>query len=306
LNRKTNAHLAALAANFIFAANYIIVKLITPSVIKPFGLNVVRVLVSVAMFWGLYLLKPSSAGIERKHLTRFILCAVTGVAINQMLFIKGLSLTTSIHASLLSLGTPVFITIIAAWLLKETLTIFKISGLLLAIAGAAILIASKESNGSGKDILLGDILVLINSVSYALFLVLVRPLMEAYSPVHVLRWVFTLGSILILPFGWNQFLEIDWSAFTYSHWSSLAFVVIGATFSAYLLNIYSIGNIGSSTTGTYIYTQPIFAAVIAIIFTSEYVTLIKALSAVLIFAGVFLVNKKTLEKQTGENKSAVA
>jgi drug/metabolite transporter (DMT)-like permease len=292
LNNNVKAHLAAMAANLIFAANYSIVKLVTPSVIKPFGLNVLRVLVSITMFWGLYLMKPSKPGIRKKDLGRFVICASTGVVINQLLFIKGLSLTTSIHASLLSLGTPVFITIIAVWLLKERLTINKICGLILAIAGGALLIATKETTTKGSDVLFGDILVLINAISYGFFLVLVRRLMEAYSPIHVLRWVFTLGTIMIVPFGWNQFAEVNWLSITPGQWLLLGFIAIGATFLAYLFNVYSIRTIGSPATGTYIYTQPVFAAIIAVLVFGEGITIIKIVSAVLIFAGVFLVNVK--------------
>jgi drug/metabolite transporter (DMT)-like permease len=295
LNKNIKAHIAALAANIIFAANYSIVKLVTPSAIKPFGLNLLRVLVSIVMFWSLYLMKPSKPGFKRKDLRRFIICAATGIVINQLLFIKGLSLTTSIHASLLSLGTPVFITIIAAWLLKERLTVNKIVGLILAIGGGALLIATKEGNGDGSDILFGDILVLVNAVSYGFFIVLVRPLMNAYSPIHVLRWAFTIGTCMILPFGFKQFTEVQWSVINLHQWLALAFITLGATFLAYLFNVYSIRTIGSSATGTYIYTQPVFAAIIAVIATGESITTIKIASALLIFAGVFVVNLKIKE-----------
>ena len=144
MKETTKAHLAVLAANFIFGAAYSVVKTITPEFIAPFALNVVRVLSSLLLFWILFLMKPSKAGIERKDIPRFLLCAVTGVAINQLFFIKGLSLTTAIHSSLLSLGTPIFITIIAAWLLKERLTINKIIGLALGIGGATMLILIKD------------------------------------------------------------------------------------------------------------------------------------------------------------------
>jgi drug/metabolite transporter (DMT)-like permease len=288
---RTKAHFAALTANLIFGANYSIVKYITPGAIKPLGLNVIRVLVSLVMFWGLLLFKPSSPAVSKKDIGRFILCAATGIAINQMLFIKGLSLTTSIHASLLSLGTPVFITIIAAWLLKEQLTIIKIAGLFLGISGAVLLISGRESTGSGSDIFLGDSLVLINAISYGFFLVLSRPLMQKYSPLHVLRWVFTIGTFMIIPFGWNQFTQIAWSNITTYQWLALAFVAIGATFLAYVFNIYSLKYIKSTENGTYIYTQPLFATLIAIIFIGETITPVKIISAVLISAGVYLVNR---------------
>ena len=212
--------------------------------------------------------------------------------INQILFIKGVSLTTPIHSALLSLATPIFITIIAAWLLREGFTLLKFMGLLLGIGGAAMLILLKDSSHTGNNVLLGDVMVLINAISYAFYLVLVRPLMKTYSGIQVLRWIFTFGSLVILPFGMQEFLTTHWGAFDLSHWLALGFVAIGATFLAYLLNVYGISIIGASATGAYIYTQPVFAALIAIAFTGEHFSLVKMIAAILIFTGVYLANFK--------------
>lgn len=298
MKQTTKAHLAVLTANFIFGAGYSVVKTITPQYLPPFSLNVVRVLSSLSLFWLLYLLKPGKAGIARKDIPLFLLCGITGVTINQLFFIKGLSMTTAIHSALLSLATPIFITIIAAWLLRERFTFFKLGGLLLGIGGAVMLIMIKDNRGSvGSNMLLGDVFIIINAISYAFYLVLVRPLMERYRPIHVLRWVFTFGTVFILPFGWEQFAETNWSAFGPWQWTALAFVGLGVTFFAYLLTVYGIANIGSSATGAYIYTQPVFAAIIAMLFTGEHFTWYKGLAALLIFSGVYLVNRKSSEKQ---------
>jgi len=289
---KTKAHIAVLAANFIFGVNFSTVKYITPSVIQPFGLNVCRVSISLILFWLLYLLKPSKPGIAKKDIPLFILCAITGVAINQLFFIKGLSLTTSIHASLLSLSTPIIVTIVAAWLLKEKLTTAKLTGLALGVSGAGILIAKRSAAHTGTNILLGDVLIIINAVSYGFYFVLVRPLMQRYTPLHVIRWVFTLGALIIIPVGWKQFSATDWSAFSLYHWLCFFFVIIGATFLAYLFNTYGVSALGPSITGAYIYTQPVFAAVIAILFLGEQFDLYKGIAAILILAGVYIVNLK--------------
>ncbi len=290
MKSNTKAHLAVLATNLLFGVNYATVKYITPAFILPFGLNMARVLTALILFWILYLLKPTSFSIRIKDIPRFIICAASGVTINQLLFIKGLSLTTSIHASLLSLGTPIFITIIAAWLLREMLTPVKMIGLTLGIGGATMLILLKDSTHSGTDVVTGDILILLNAISYAFYMVLVRPLMQVYSPVHVIRWVFTFGTIMIAPFAWPQFASTDWSAFQSTHWMALAFVCIGATFFSYLFNIYGISVIGASATGSYIYTQPVFAAITSMIFLGENIDAYKIIAALLIFTGVYLVN----------------
>jgi drug/metabolite transporter (DMT)-like permease len=139
-NQKTTAHLALLFTNLFFAINLSAAKHLTSSQLaKPFGLNVVRVGVSVILFWLLYLLKPTSIKIEKQDRMRFVWCALTGIAINQLLFLKGLSLTYPIHASLLMLTTPILIVFIAAWILKEKIGLFKIAGLVLGITGAAVL-----------------------------------------------------------------------------------------------------------------------------------------------------------------------
>jgi drug/metabolite transporter (DMT)-like permease len=297
MTKNTKAHAAVLGANFIFGAKYAVVKYITPSFLHPFALNVVRILVSLSLFWFLFLFNRPKVKIQKKDIPRFLLCALTGVVINQIFFIKGVSLTTSIHSALLSLATPIFITLIAAWLLREGFTWTKFLGLVLGIGGAAMLILLKDSSHTGNNILLGDIMVLVNAVSYAFYLVLVRPLMKTYSGIQVLRWIFTFGSVVILPFGMQEFLSTNWAEFDLSHWVALGFVAVGATFLAYLLNVYGISIIGASATGAYIYTQPVFAAVIAIIFAVEHFSLVKLISALLIFTGVYLANsKKVLDK----------
>lgn len=126
--------------------------------------------------------------------------------------------------------------------------------------------------------------------------------MNAYSPIHVLRWVFTLGTLMIIPFGAKQFVDVKWSTIGLYQWTALAFITIAATFLAYLFNVYSIRTIGPSATGTYIYTQPVFAAIIAVFATGETITTIKIISGLLIFAGVFVVNLKIKESGLGIDK----
>ena len=294
MNKRTTAHLALLFTNLFFAINLSAAKHLTNSQIaKPFGINVVRVGVSMILFWLLFLLKPVKVKIEKQDIKRFLLCAITGVAINQLLFLKGLSLTYSIHASLLMLTTPILIVFIAAWILRERLSPVKLIGLALGIGGAAVLVLGKENSGEGNDILFGDILILINAVSYTFYFVLVKPLMLKYDPIVIIRWIFSFGFFLVLPFGWVEFTQIQWAHFTTIDYTCMALVVLTGTFLAYLFNVYGIKILGASVAGFYIYTQPVFAALIAMIFLKEPLSLYKMIAALLIFAGVFLANRPT-------------
>jgi drug/metabolite transporter (DMT)-like permease len=293
LTDNTKAHIGLFLTNLFFGLNYTTVKHLTNNgFIGPFGLNAVRVGVTVLLFWILFLFNPGKAGINRKDIPRFILCALTGVAINQLLFIKGLSLTYSIHATLLMLITPILITIFAAFMLREKAGLSKIAGLLLGIAGALVLILNRQQSGTGSNVLLGDIFIIINAISYTIYFVLVKPLMSKYNAVHVMRWVFTLGAFVVLPFGWQELSAVNWPSFSYTEYGSLLMVVVPGTFFAYLFNVYGIKVLGASVAGNYIYTQPFFAAGIAMIFLKEPLDLYKVFAAVLIFTGVYLAGRK--------------
>ncbi len=296
MEQRLKAHLAVLGANLIFGVNFSIVKFVTPGLIKPFGLNVVRVLVTTALLWLMHLWEKPKQPLLKKDIPLFILCAITGIAINQLLFIKGLSITYSIHASLLMLCTPLFITITAFFFLKEKISLPVIGGLALGITGAVMLITAKEITGNGSNVILGDVMIALNAVSYAIYFVLVKPLILRYTPLQVLRWAFTFGTIFILPFGWNQFIEAPWSSFSHTEYIAIAFVVILATFLGYLLNIYGLTHLQASAAGTYIYSQPIFATLVAVLFLNEAITPVKIISALMIFAGVFLVQKSKLRR----------
>lgn len=279
--------------NLFFAINLSAVKHLTNmQLVQPFGLNIVRIGVSVLLFWALYLFKPVNIKIDKPDRMRLFLCAVTGIAINQLFFIKGLSLTYPIHAALLLLITPILIVFIAAWILKERLGFFKITGLALGISGALVLILAKDSSGNGDNVLLGDLFIIVNAISYTIYFILVKPLMLKYNAIVILRWIFTIGLFLVLPFGWIEFTQIPWERYTTIDFTSMGLIVLTGTFLAYLFNLYGIKNLGASTAGFYIYTQPVFAALIAMLFLHEQLSMYKITAAVLIFSGVYLANKQ--------------
>jgi drug/metabolite transporter (DMT)-like permease len=292
LKETTRAHLALLGTNLFFAVNFTAIKyVINGGFAPPFAINLVRVGISSILLWVLFFIKPVKMRIQKKDIGRFILCALMGVAINQLLFVKGLSLTYPIHASLLMLSTPILITIIAAFILKERLSAIKITGLILGIAGALILVTSREKSGNPNEVLWGDIMILLNAIAYTIYFVLVKPLMQTYNPIAIIRIIFSIGFFMMLPFCWQEFSQVTWSSFTPLAWLNLSIIVILGTFLAYLFNVYGIKILGASMAGTYIYSQPVFAAVIAIFFLGESITVTRLLAAACIFAGVYLTNK---------------
>lgn len=292
MKKSTSAHLALLLTNLLFAINFTAIKqLISGQFVQAFGINFIRIAVTAILLWVLYFFKKNKSIIAFNDYGRLFLCGLTGIAINQLLFVKGLSLSYSIHASLLMLVTPILITFIAAWLLKEKLSWNKILGLVLGISGAVILISARENSGEGTNVLLGDTLLILNAISYTFYFILVKPLMSKYEPIMILRMMFTIGFFLVLPFCWTEFSIIDWNSFSFNQYFQLFMVVVGGTFFAYLLNIYGLKVLGASTAGAYIYTQVVFATLIATIVLNEGLSLYKIISGLLIAAGLYIANK---------------
>jgi drug/metabolite transporter (DMT)-like permease len=296
VKNATKAHIAVLLTNLFFAVNYSFVKIISPLLIKPFGLNVYRVGISLILFWIIWIPGKTAPGIKKEHIGRFILCGLTGIAINQMLFVKGLTMTSTVHASLLMLTTPLLITIFAFFVLKEAVTFLKIAGLLLGVSGAVILITAKESEVHASNYLLGDLLIFLNAISYSIYFILVKPLMQNYSPLHVVRWVFTIGFFMILPFGWIEADSVAFNQFEIKHFIYLAFIVLTGTFLAYYFTAYGLQHLGAGKTGAYIYTQPVFAFLFAAILLSETLSLQKIIAACFIFTGVYMVTLANQKK----------
>ena len=294
MTQTTKAHLALIGTNIFFAINFTAVKfLFNGGFIKPFGLNFARILVTTILLWVIYIFKKNKHILDKKDLGRLVLCSLTGIVINQLLFIKGLSMTYSIHASLLMLTTPILIMIIAAIILKERVTPNKAIGLTLGVIGALVLITKRQNSGSGTIIFWGDVMVILNAISYSFYFIMVKPLMKKYEAIAVIRILFTMGLFIALPFCWNEFSMIPWYSYSIKEVGVLSLIIIGGTFCAYLFNVYGIKHLGATVSGAYIYSQPFFATAIAIVFLGETLEGYKIFAAALIFMGVYLSNKNT-------------
>jgi drug/metabolite transporter (DMT)-like permease len=293
MNERIKAHLALLGANLFYGAGFTVAKIVMPSLIQPKGFILIRVAVVTILFWLSYFGgKNFRTKIDRKDWRILILCAIFGVATNQLLFFQGLNLTSPIHASLMMLSTPILVSLFAVYALHEKLSVNKIIGLILGVSGAVILVLLGGKDKVATNALLGDVFVLMNATSYAIYLVIAKPLMTKYRPIIVIRWIFLIGLLVVFPFGISEFTEINWNMFSFKEYAAVAFIVICCTFFTYLWNIYALRILSPATAGAYIYLQPVFAALIAVFFYFEHLSWTKVIASIFIFAGVYFVSKR--------------
>ena len=246
------AHIALFIVNLIYALNYTIAKDVMPGYIEPSGFILLRVLCGVFLFYFFYFLFIKES-VEKKDFFRLALCGLFGVAINQLFFFEGLNLTTPINAAIIMTVNPVLVIIISALLIGEKITVKKIIGIVLGIIGAGALILNSGSVSFDNDFFIGNILVLINATSYAIYLVLVKGLMKKYNPLTVMFFVFLFGLFFVLPFGYQDLNSINLDSFTNDIYLKILFVVVCTTFIAYLLNAFALKSLNPSIVSIYIY-----------------------------------------------------
>lgn len=292
MNKRLLAHLALFAANLIYGINYTVAKEVMPDYIEPLGFILVRVIGAVVLFWLCYALFYYEK-VKKGDLLKLAICGLFGVAINQMLFFEGLNLTTPINAAVIMVSNPILVLLFGIVFATERFSTKKGIGVALGALGAIVLITNGGQLSLNKEHFCGNIMVFFNASSYAVYLVLVKPLMQKYKPITVISWVFLFGILFVIPFGWSDFQAIQWATMPSGILWRVAFVVVGTTFLAYLFNIYGLKTLNPSTVSTYIYLQPVLASIVAIIASSDSLDLTKICSTVFIFLGVYLVSHKT-------------
>ncbi len=296
MNKSALAHLALAGAALIYGANYIIAKSVMPDPIGANSFIALRVIGACILFWFVAFRKISIP--QRADWWRFILCAITGVATNQLFFFNGLALTSPVNASIIMTSNPILVMVISAIALKQKVTLQKSIGILLGAAGAITLLWLSSYDLTKQSSVKGDLFILINSISWAFYLVLIKPLMHKYHPLMITAWVFLIGIFLVFPFGGTGMQAIDWSSLSHWQWFSILYVIIGTTFLTYLFNMIGVHRLSPTVASSYIYFQPMLAGVFAFVFSKFLdkdftgdITWMKVFCAVLIFAGVFIVSK---------------
>jgi drug/metabolite transporter (DMT)-like permease len=293
MTSSLKAHISLFLAQVIYALNYSIAKDLMPDHIKPLGLVMMRITGACLLFWLVsFFSKPEK--LEKGDLKKLMILAVFGVAVNQIFFIWGLSLTKPINSAIIMVSNPIAVILFTIIVFKEKLTVLKLTGLSFGIIGALTLLLFK-AHGSfaiGSETMVGDLMTLLNSLSWAVFVVMAKPYMQKYQTVTVMKWIFLFGFIYVCPVGTLDLLEVKWDHLSGQTIFAMSFVVIATTFLAYLLNTYALKALSSSVVSMYIYLQPFLATIIAVLLGKDELTVIKVISGSLIITGVYLASLK--------------
>ena len=286
---KTWAHLSLLAANIIYGVNFSIAKAVMPDHIRPFALLTLRSVAAAGIFWITSLFIPKEK-VARKDLLYILGCSFFGVVINQGLFLAGLNLTTPVNSSIILSTNPIFAFLYAALILSEQITFLKGLGLAIGLSGVMMLILQNGIPSVESSTFLGDLFSLINTISWAFYTVVIKKMLEKYHPVTVMKWTFLFGMLTNIPLGYGQWSTTNWSSIPFTVWLEIGFVVVGATYLGYLLITFGLRRLSPTVVSTYTYLQPLIAAYLATLLGQDHITIVMITSALLVFAGVFVVS----------------
>lgn len=293
MDKRILALLAALLATSIFGFNHTIAKELMPNVLSPNALLYSRVLGAAICFWFVSLFTKREK-VEIKDFKLIIICAIFGMGLNMITALNGLYNSTPINSSIITTLAPIFIFLISVILLKEKISKRKYAGVFIGFIGTLTLILLNEKSlENAPNINLGNFYLFINSISYALYFVLVKPLTEKYNMITIMKWLFLFSIFINMPFGLVEFMQVEWVEINNTSLIKIFYVVFCTTFLVYLLNLYALKNLKATTVGMFIYLQPVIGILFAIYRGADKLTVPDISSVLLVFTGVYLVSKKT-------------
>ncbi len=275
---------------FLYGTNYNVMKLVTPHYISPFTVILFRVTGAVILFGLLHLIFIRERIQCKSDYLRLVEGAAFGVAGSQLCYAKGVSITTAVNASVIMTLIPVFVLLASIVFLRERIALHKWIGIFLGGLGAFLLMGGTRFSLSAEGAL-GDVIILGNAAFFGVYLVRIKPLMARYHPLTVTTWIFFFGWFMVLPFGWHEFAALEME-FPAQVWVALAFIIVGATFFVYLLNVSALRKATPGLVSFYVYFQPMVATGISLFLGTDTLTFTRIFAALLIFFGVYWVTRK--------------
>lgn len=298
-NSGAAPHLALIAVQIFFATWPIVGKLALRT-IPAVALVGFRVAGATLVLILLARVSGNLRPIARRDWPLLIVSSALGLVFNQWLFVKGLSITTAINATLLSTSIPVSTLLIGMFMGTDRTTWRRMLGIGLAASGVLYLIGPNRGDFSATT-RVGDLLIVANSLCYGAYIAVSKDLVRRYHALTVITWIFIVGSVATIPPGLISLSRMQLSSVPVKVWIEVAYIIILPTAITYYLNAWALARVPPSTVAVYIYLQPLIAFVVAPIVLGEKLGAHALISSLLIFAGVFLVTRSR-RRQVDEAK----
>jgi drug/metabolite transporter (DMT)-like permease len=289
-NKSLAPHLALIAVQVLFATWPIVGKIALQTV-PAVALVGFRIAGASITLLALAKMRGNLQTIKRADWPLLILSTLLGLVFNQLLFTKGLSLTTAINATLLGTAIPISTLLVGVSLGTDHVTLRRLVGIALAAGGVLYLIGPGRANFSSAT-RAGDMLVVANSICYGAYIAVSKNLMKRYNALSVIAWMFVIGCIVTVPAGAISLAHVSLASISWRVWVAVLYIIVFPTAGAYFLNGWALARVSPSTVAVYIYLQPLIAFAAAPFVLGESLSYHTVIASLLIFAGVLVVTRR--------------
>ena len=292
MSEKTTGHLACFIAYAIFGINIIVCKDLTSSrLISPIALFCIRSIGAGALFWLISCFLPKEQ-VEKKDYGKILLASLLGFFLTQITFLVAIPDITPMDCSMVSALSPIYTMFIAAYALKEPITLRKVGGVVISFLGIIYLIMNSvtSTGGTTETSVTGILLIIANSICFSLYLGLFKPVISRYSVITFMKWIFLFATAFSLPIAGHELLTFDYTQLSSIYLGELAFLIVCSTFITYFLIPLGQKRIRPTLVSMYSYVQPIIAISVSIWVGMDTLSWQKILAAGMVFGGVLLVN----------------
>ncbi len=293
MNRNHLPHISLLVSAVLFGINYWVSKWLTDAfeVQAIVTMRIIGALILFQIFEWIF----GSQKISRRDHLQLLSAGFLGIAINQLFFFEGINLSNPVDVSIIHVTSPFFVLLFSLIFLKSRISAIRVAGLVLGAAGALLLILKSGKADFSKDTLNGNLFILVNTASYASYLLISKPLLNRYPLMTTMKWINLYGLVFILPFGLPELIQTDFQQVSTQNWLALFYLIVIVTFVAYWLSAYSLKKLSATVVSFYIYLQPLIVALIAIIIGNSQPEFYHLAATFLIFSGVYLVSKNKIK-----------
>lgn len=268
--------------------------------IGAFAVTELRIVGAAALFWITSFFQRRER-VSGRDMMKLFAASMLAIVFNQGCFIFGVKLASPVDASIITTSMPLIALALSAVFLKEAINAKKVIGIALGASGALMLVVGASNSGSENGVsgiyILGDLLVLFAQFSYALYIVLFKNLVGKYSPITIMKWMFTYSFLATVPFSYGELAATNWNMAA-GVILALAFVVVGGTFGSYMLLAVGQRRLRPTVAGMYNYIQPLVASIVAICWGMDSFSLSKLIAAMLIFGGVYMVTASSPDRSS--------
>jgi len=278
--------IAGWTGNYI--AGKIALRTFPPMLLFGLRVSMAGVLMLPAYWWERR--RPDARTWTLADVPNLIILGVFGVALNQFLFVVGLSRTSVAHSSIFANTTPILVLLMACARGLERLTGWKLLGVMVALIGV-VLLRLLDSHPQGEATLSGDVITFCGAMAFSIFTVLGKPHANRFGTITVNTFAYTGGALAMAPVTLWQGAEFGFHAVPLSAWVAVFYMALMPSVICYIIYYYALAHMEASRLATFSYLQPLLAIVFGVIILHEPVTMGLIVSGLLIFGGVYITER---------------